>query len=56
MDDFVLSDEIRQALDEGKPLVALESALITHGFAYPANVDITRRMAEAIRAHGATRR
>lgn len=54
MNDFVLSDEIRQALDEGKPLVALESALITHGFAYPANVDITRRMAEAIRAHGAT--
>ncbi|HNT76918.1 MAG TPA: pseudouridine-5'-phosphate glycosidase [Anaerolineae bacterium] len=53
MDDFVLSEEIRQALDAGKPLVALESALITHGFAYPANVDITRRMADAIRAHGA---
>lgn len=54
MDDFVLSEEIRQALDEGLPLVALESALITHGFAHPANVDITRRMAEAIRAQGAT--
>ncbi len=45
--------EIREALDAGQPIVALESALITHGFAYPASVTITRRMAEAIRAEGA---
>jgi len=45
--------EVQQALAEGQPLVALESALITHGFAYPANLDITRRMAAAVRAAGA---
>ena len=53
MVDFDVSSEIRQAIDAGQPVVALESALITHGFAYPANLDITRRMAEMIRAEGA---
>ena len=41
--------EVREAIDANRPIVALESALITHGFAYPANAEITRRMAEAIR-------
>ncbi len=41
--------EVREAIDADRPIVALESALITHGFAYPANAEITRRMAEAIR-------
>lgn len=53
MVDFQVALEIQQAIDAGQPVVALESALITHGFAYPANIDITRRMAEAIRAEGA---
>lgn len=44
---------IRNALDEGQPLVALETALVTHGFAYPASVEVTRSMMEAIRAAGA---
>ncbi|MGC9522967.1 MAG: pseudouridine-5'-phosphate glycosidase [Anaerolineae bacterium] len=35
------------------PIVALESALITHGFAYPASVAITRAISQAIRDHGA---
>ncbi len=48
-----LSAEVRAALADGQPIVALESALITHGFAYPANVAITRRMSAAIRAAGA---
>lgn len=53
MTDFVVNSEIQQALDAGQPVVALESALITHGFAYPANLDITRQMAAAIREEGA---
>jgi pseudouridine-5'-phosphate glycosidase len=53
MVDFDISAEVQQAIDAGQPVVALESALITHGFAYPANLDITRRMAEAIRTDGA---
>jgi len=53
MIDFVVNPEIQQALADEQPIVALESALITHGFAYPANLDITRRMAAAIRQAGA---
>jgi len=53
MIEFNVASEIQQAIDAGQPVVALESALITHGFAYPANVDITLRMAEAIRDAGA---
>lgn len=49
----VLAAEVQAALTAGQPVVALESALITHGFAYPANVAITQQMAEAIRAAGA---
>jgi pseudouridine-5'-phosphate glycosidase len=50
---FDVRPEIREALDAGTPIVALESALITHGFAHPDNVTITRRMAQAIREAGA---
>lgn len=53
MIDFNVSPDIQRAIDAGQPVVALESALITHGFAYPANIDITRQMAEAIHADGA---
>ncbi len=51
--EFTVSSEIRAALDAGHPTVALETALITHGFAYPASVKITLRMAQAIRRAGA---
>ncbi|MBN1246508.1 MAG: pseudouridine-5'-phosphate glycosidase [Anaerolineae bacterium] len=40
------------AMAREEPVVALESALITHGFAYPANLQITLAMAQAIRARG----
>ena len=53
MSALIVNPEVRLALDEGRPVVALESALITHGFAYPASVEITRQMAEAVRAEGA---
>ncbi len=53
MVNFHVSPAVQQAIDAGQPVVALESALITHGFAYPANVDITRRMAAAIDGEGA---
>lgn len=53
MIDFRVSLDIQQAMDAGQPVVALESALITHGFAHPANIDITLRMAAAIREENA---
>lgn len=36
-----------------QPIVALESTLITHGFAYPDNVHIALEMERIVRAHGA---
>jgi pseudouridine-5'-phosphate glycosidase len=44
--------EVAQALAAGRPVVALESALITHGFAPPANLDIARQMEAAVRDEG----
>ncbi len=48
-----ISPEIQAAVAERRPVVALESALITHGFVYPDNLEITRRMATTLRDHGA---
>jgi len=48
-----LTSEIARALDQNAPVVALESALITHGFALPANLEVTRRMQSAVREQGA---
>ncbi len=48
-----VAPEIAQALAADAPVVALESALITHGFAPPANLEIARRMETAVREEGA---
>jgi pseudouridylate synthase len=49
-----LSEEVRAALERGRPLVALESTVIAHGLPYPHNLDTARRMEALIREHGAT--
>jgi pseudouridylate synthase len=38
----------------GQPIIALESALITHGLAYPVNLETARELEAAIRSQGAT--
>lgn len=48
-----ISDEVRQALDAGKPVVALESTIISHGFPYPANVESARECERIAREGGA---
>jgi len=48
-----ISPEITEALEENRPVAALESALVTHGFAPPANLEIARRMEAAVREEGA---
>lgn len=53
MTEMYIHPEIQLAVSEGRPVVALESALITHGFAYPANLAITRDMAAVVRENGA---
>ena len=40
-------------LGAGKPVVALESTIITHGMPYPANLDMAREVEALIRAEGA---
>ncbi len=48
-----LSDLVAAAIADRLPVVALESTLITHGLAWPANLDAARRSEAAVRAGGA---
>ncbi|HCB03800.1 MAG TPA: pseudouridine-5'-phosphate glycosidase [Nocardioides sp.] len=48
-----LTDEVRTALDEGRPVVALESTIISHGMPYPQNVAMATEVEGIVRTHGA---
>jgi pseudouridine-5'-phosphate glycosidase len=50
---LVFSEEVADALGAGKPVVALESNVITHGLAYPANVVTAKKVEQAVRSGGA---
>lgn len=45
--------EVQEALRHGRPVVALESTLITHGLPYPVNRDTALRLESVVREHGA---
>ncbi len=45
--------EVQQALQEGRPVVALESTIISHGMPYPQNVKTALAVEAMIRANGA---
>jgi pseudouridine-5'-phosphate glycosidase len=47
------SPEVAEALAAKKPIVALESTIITHGMPYPRNVETARSVEEAAREMGA---
>ena len=47
------SKAVKSARDEGRPLVALESTIITHGMPYPQNVETARNVEAIIRKEGA---
>ena len=49
-----LSPEVAEALSKGKPVVALESTIISHGMPYPQNVETALRVEQTIRDNGAT--
>ncbi|MEU8137110.1 pseudouridine-5'-phosphate glycosidase [Streptodolium elevatio] len=51
--DLVLTDEVRDALADGRPVVALESTIISHGMPYPQNVAMATEVEDIIRGHGA---
>lgn len=54
MIDILFSAEIAAARAAGRPLVALESTIITHGMPQPQNVEVATRVEADIRAAGAT--
>lgn len=48
-----LSKEVKEALKENKPVVALESTIISHGMPYPQNVETALNVEKIIRENGA---
>jgi len=49
----VLSEEVRDALAEGRAVVALESTIIAHGMPYPQNVETAKTVEQIVRDQGA---
>jgi pseudouridylate synthase len=48
-----IAPDIAEALAMNRPVVALESTIITHGMPYPANVETALSVEEVVRRHGA---
>lgn len=48
-----INPKIKEALEKGLPVVALESTIISHGMPYPKNVETALRVEKTIRDHGA---
>ena len=48
-----INPEVAQAVARGKPVVALESTIISHGMPYPQNVETALRVEQIIRDNGA---
>ena len=48
-----IAPEVQKALDEGRPVVALESTIISHGMPYPQNVETALNVEKIIRENGA---
>ncbi|MFO7849561.1 MAG: pseudouridine-5'-phosphate glycosidase [Spirochaetia bacterium] len=47
-----ISPEVRTALEEGKPVTALESTIISHGMPYPENIQNARTLEKRVREAG----
>ena len=45
--------EVKRALSEGQPVVALESTIISHGMPYPKNIEMAKNVSKIIRENGA---
>lgn len=48
-----ISPEVKKALEENKPVVALESTIISHGMPYPQNVQTALNVEKIVRENGA---
>ena len=50
---FEVSKKIQEAINSKKPIVALESTLISHGLPYPENVKVANESIKAVEDNGA---
>ena len=50
--NFVIDKEIKEALKNHKPVVALESTLISHGLPYPKNLEVAKASEDVVRSQG----
>ena len=50
---LIINPEVKKALQENRPVVALESTIISHGMPYPKNVETALRVEKVIRDNGA---
>ncbi|MHC5906346.1 pseudouridine-5'-phosphate glycosidase [Streptomyces sp. S6] len=50
---LVVSEEVREALAAGRPVVALESTIIAHGLPRPRNLQVARELEAVVREEGA---
>ena len=48
-----IKPEVKEAIEAGKPVVALESTIISHGMPYPQNVETALKVEQIIRENGA---
>ena len=48
-----INPEVEKALEEGTPVIALESTIISHGMPYPKNVETALAVEDVIRKNGA---
>ena len=53
MNNLIISPEVKRALDENRPVVALESTIISHGMPYPQNVETALKVENIVRDNGA---
>ena len=52
-DYLSVAPEIQQAIDEGRPVVALESTILSHGMPYPENLEFAHNVEKIVRGEGA---
>lgn len=50
---LIPSDEVRDAVESNRPVVALESTIISHGLPRPRNLEVALEVEAAVRSHGA---
>ena len=48
-----ITEEVKAALEAKRPVVALESTILSHGMPYPENLEFSHKVEEIIRAEGA---